>query len=118
MTIMSANPPAPAGDFVVVLVTVPDQATAITLARALVGEKLAACVSILPGIRSIYTWEGSLCDEGELLCLAKTRRMLFPALRERVISLHPYQVPEIIALPLVEGNPPYLEWLRGETEGP
>ncbi len=106
------------GDFVVVFVTVPNQDVASTLAKTLVAEKLVACVNILPGLRSIYAWEGKLCDEAEALCVLKTRRALYPAVRNRVTSIHPYQVPEIIALPLVEGNAPYLAWLRGETRAP
>ena len=78
-------------------------------------EKLAACVNVLPRVRSVYAWEGKLCDEVEMLCLLKTRRELLPAVRERVVALHPYQVPEIIALPLVEGNEAYLAWLRDST---
>ena len=106
--------PAPA-EFVVVLITVPDDEVAGRLAHTLVSEKLAACVNVLPSVRSVYAWEGKICNEGELLCLVKTRRELFPALRERVLALHPYQVPEIVALPLVEGSDMYLAWLREST---
>jgi periplasmic divalent cation tolerance protein len=104
-----------ATDFVIVLVTVPDDEVANRLAHTLVTEKLAACVNVLPGVRSVYAWEGEICNEGELLCLLKTRRELFPAVRDRVLSLHPYQVPEIVALPLVEGDDAYLAWLRDNT---
>ena len=107
-------PPSP-GDFIVVLVTVPDEELAGRLAHALVTEQLAACVNVLPSVRSVYVWEGEICNEGELLCLIKTRRELFSALRERVLVLHPYQVPEIIAVPLVEGSDTYLAWLRDST---
>jgi periplasmic divalent cation tolerance protein len=102
-------------EFVLVLVTVPDSEVADRISKVLVGEKLAACVNIVPGIRSVYAWNGEICDEGELQCLIKTRRSLFAAVRERVKELHPYQIPEIIALPLVEGNAEYLGWLRGST---
>jgi len=109
-------PPALApADFVVVLVTAPNEDVAGRLAHDLVAEKLAACVNVLPSVRSVYAWEGEICNEGELLCLIKTRRALFPAVRERVLDLHPYQIPEIIALPLVEGNDDYLAWLRDST---
>ncbi len=97
------------------LITAPNQDVAAALAQALVAEKLVACVSILPGVRSIYAWQGKICDNSELLCVLKTRRALFASVRDRVIALHPYEVPEIIALPLVEGNPPYLNWLQKET---
>jgi periplasmic divalent cation tolerance protein len=114
---MSPAQPAspPPDDFVIVLVTTPNAEVAANLAKTLVIEKLVACVSILPGLRSIYTWEGKVCDEEEVLCVGKTRRTLFAPLRDRVVALHPYQVPEIIALPLVEGSSPYLAWLRDET---
>jgi periplasmic divalent cation tolerance protein len=102
-------------EFIVVFVTLPDADLATDLAKTLVTEKLVACVNILPGLRSVYAWEGKVCDEKEILCVLKTRRALFAAVRERVTALHPYQVPEIIALPLVDGNAPYLAWLRGET---
>jgi len=115
----SAFPQSPKpSDFVVVFVTAPSAEVASNLARALVTEKLVACVNILPGLRSIYTWEGKVCDEEEVLCVLKTRHELFPLLRDRVTALHPYQVPEIIALPLVDGSAPYLAWLRDETCAP
>ncbi len=106
------------GEFVVVFVTAPDADVAANLAKTLVAEKLVACVNILPGLRSIYAWEGKVCDEGEVLCVMKTRRALFAAVRERVAASHPYQVPEIIGLPLVEGSAPYLAWLLDETRAP
>jgi periplasmic divalent cation tolerance protein len=109
------EPPLPS-EFVIVLVTVPNDAAADRIAHALVTERLAACVNVVPGIRSVYAWEGEICNEGELLCLLKTRRALFPAVRERVLALHPYQVPEIVALPLVEGSAEYLAWLRDNTQ--
>ena len=105
-------------DFLVVLVTVPDAESAARLGRTVVEEKLAACVNVIPGLRSIYEYEGKLCDEAEALCLFKTRRALYPALRDRLAGLHPYQVPEIIALPFAEGNEPYLAWLAAGTRPP
>lgn len=107
-----------ADDFVVVFVTVPNQDIAATLAKALVQDRLVACVNILPGVRSIYAWQGKLCDDAELLCVLKTRLALFPALRERVVAMHPYEVPEVIAVPLRAGHEPYLAWLRAETCAP
>lgn len=105
---------APA-DFVMVLVTVPDEEFAGRLAHGLVAQKLAACVNVLPSVRSVYAWNGEICNEGELLCFIKTRRSLFSALREHILGLHPYEIPEIIALPLVEGSDNYLAWLRDNT---
>jgi periplasmic divalent cation tolerance protein len=107
--------PCPA-DFVVVLMTAPDPDVAGRIASTLLDERLVACVNLLPGLRSIYRWEEKLCDEAEVLCLMKTRQDLFPALRDRIAALHPYQVPEIIALPLVAGHAPYLDWVRRSTK--
>jgi periplasmic divalent cation tolerance protein len=106
-----------AEDFLLVLVTAPDSDTAARLGRALVDERLAACVNIVPGLRSIYVWQEKACDEAEVLCLVKTRRALYPALRDRVAALHPYDTPEIIGLPLAAGNDRYLAWLAAQTEG-
>ena len=100
---------------VVVRITVPDVKAARKLAKPLVEEGLAACVSIVPGVRSIYRWEGKTCDEQELLLVVKTRRSCFEALERRVRELHPYSVPEVIALPIVEGSAPYLDWLAATT---
>jgi periplasmic divalent cation tolerance protein len=112
------NVPLSPAEFVIVLVTVPDEQVASRIAQALVSEKLAACVNVLPGVRSVYAWKGEICNEGELLCLLKTRRALYPGVRERVLQLHPYEVPEIIALPLIEGSDNYLAWLRDSTRLP
>lgn len=98
-------------DAVVVMVTAPTAEKAAEIARALVEEGLAACGNVIPGLRSIYRWEGTVCDEPECLLILKTERPRVEALRQRVISLHPYQVPEVIALPVVEGHRPYLEWI-------
>ena len=112
----SPDPVAPhPADFIVVLMTAPDADGAGRMASVLVDERLVACVNIVPGLRSIYRWEGKLCDESEVLCLMKTRLGLFPALRERIAALHPYQVPEIIALPLAAGSAPYLDWVCQST---
>lgn len=104
-----------AADFVLVLVTVPDADVGAKLGRALVEEQLAACVNLVPGLRSIYAWKGAVQDDPEVLCLIKSQRALFPRLRDRVLELHPYEVPEVIALPLVEGSAAYLTWLAQGT---
>lgn len=98
-------------DHVVVLMTAPSAEVAGDIARALVGEGLAACVNVVPGVRSIYRWKGELCDDAEVLCVMKTRAERFEALRARAVALHPYEVPEIIALPLAAGHAPYLAWI-------
>ncbi len=102
-------------DAVVVLVTTPTPERAAEIARAVVEERLAACGSVLPGIRSIYRWEGKVQDEEEALLVLKTTRARFDALRDRVLALHPYQVPEVVALAIDAGSAPYLAWLAAET---
>ena len=96
----------------VVLITAPNQEVAKTIARALVEERLAACVNILPGLTSIYRWQGEVAEDQEVLLIIKTTTFAFPRLKERVLALHPYTVPEIIALPIAEGHGAYLDWLR------
>jgi periplasmic divalent cation tolerance protein len=96
-----------------VLSTVPSDEKGAEIARRLVEEKLAACVNIVPGVRSIYRWQEKLCDDAEALCIIKTRASLFPALRKRLVALHPYEVPEILALPVAAGHTAYLEWVVG-----
>jgi periplasmic divalent cation tolerance protein len=102
-------------EFIVVFITAPCEDDAATMARELVGAGLAGCVSIIPGVRSIYRWEGKTEDHAEVLMIAKTRAGNFDALMKRVKELHSYHVPEIVALPLLEGSPDYLAWLRGVT---
>jgi len=104
-------------DALVVLVTAPDPEKAAEIARVLVEERLAACGNVLSGLRSIYRWEGNVQDEREALLLLKTTRARFEALRARVLALHPYQVPEVIALPVEAGSAPYLAWIAAETAG-
>ena len=98
-------------DAVVVLVTAPSADVAATIARTLVEERLAACGNVLPGIRSIYRWEGKVQDETEVLLLLKTQRGRFAELRDRILALHPYEVPEVIALPVEAGSDAYLDWI-------
>jgi len=102
-------------DVLVVLVTAPSLDKAAAIARALVEERLAACGNVLPGLRSIYRWEGNVQDDAEALLVLKTTRARFPALRDRILQLHPYQVPEVLALPVEAGSEPYLAWVAGET---
>lgn len=81
------------------------------IASALVRAHEAACVNIVPGIRSVYYWEGKECNDEEFLLLIKSSMERFEAIRARIRQLHSYQVPEIIALPITAGDPPYLTWL-------
>ncbi len=98
-------------DTVVVLVTTPSAEKAAEIARALVEEKLAACGNIVPAIRSIYWWEGKVQDDQEALLILKAPRKRFEELRDRVLALHPYQVPEVIALPIEAGHDAYIDWI-------
>ena len=100
----------------VVLMTAPDAEVGASLARRIVEEGLAACVNLVPGVRSIYRWQGALQEDPEILLIAKTRADLVAALAERVRALHPYELPELIALPVVAGSAPYLEWVRATAE--
>jgi periplasmic divalent cation tolerance protein len=99
-------------DYLLALCTCPDEASAAHVARALVDERLAACVSRVPGLTSTYRWEGKVEEQAEHLLIIKTTTARLPALRERVVALHPYDVPELIALPFADGLPAYLGWLR------
>jgi periplasmic divalent cation tolerance protein len=103
-------------DAMVVLVSVPNAETAEKLGETLVGEELAACVNVIPGVRSIYRWKGAIERDQELLCLIKTTRAGFERLRARVVELHPYEVPEVVALPVEGGHAPYLGWLVGSVK--
>ena len=96
-------------------VTMPDQERATALARSLVDEGLAACVNIVPGVKSIYRWEGRLQEDDEVLCLIKTRPAVFERARARILELHPYEVPEIIGFTVDDGSPAYLDWLKKST---
>jgi periplasmic divalent cation tolerance protein len=93
----------------------PDKDQATALARALVDEGLAACVNIVPGVRSIYRWEGKTHEDDEVLCLVKTRPAVFERARDRILALHPYDVPEILAFEVDDGSAAYLQWLRTST---
>jgi periplasmic divalent cation tolerance protein len=102
-------------DAVLVLTTLPDEGAAAALAKRIVEERLAACANVFPALRSIYRWQGKIEDQGEVLVLFKARREGFERLRSRIVALHPYQVPEVLAVPVEQGHAPYLEWLANET---
>lgn len=99
------------GERLVVLSAVANAEDAVRLARTLVDRGLAACVNVLPGVTSIYRWKGKVETDEERLLVIKTRVERFEALREAIVSLHPYEVPEVIALPITAGHAPYLAWL-------
>lgn len=103
-------------EVIVALVTAGSEEEGGRIARKLVEEKLAACVNILPAIRSIYRWEGEIQDEPEILLVIKTRRTLFDRLAARVRELHSYDTPEVIAFSVVAGEASYLDWLLRQTQ--
>ena len=102
-------------DAVSVHVTAPDVECARRLARAVVEDRLAACVNVLPGMCSVYRWEGDVHEDDEVLLLVKTRRALVPALLARLEELHPYEVPCVLVLPIEDGLASYLRWLDDST---
>ena len=96
----------------IVFITAGGEEEAVRIAKALVEQRLAACVNIIQPVRSIYRWEGKVCDEQELLLVAKTHMAQIAALMACVEELHSYEVPEVIAIPIESGFRPYLEWVE------
>jgi periplasmic divalent cation tolerance protein len=106
------------GEHVLLMTTAPAADKAAAIARTLVDEGLVACVNIVPGVRSIYRWQGETCDDAEVLCLMKTRRDRVETARARIVALHPYQLPEVIAIEITSGHAPYLAWIDEVTKAP
>ena len=102
-------------DYVIVLTTIPADADAPAFGRTLVEERLAACVNLLPLMESVYRWEGRIEQESERQVVIKTARERVVALWERVREMHPYEVPEFVVLPIVDGNDAYLRWVGEST---
>lgn len=102
-------------EFIVILVTAGNAEEAATIADTLVRDRLAACASVLGGVRSIFHWQGKIDQADEHLVILKGRSEHFQRIEQRVRDLHSYDVPEIIALPVIAGSAPYLKWLREET---
>lgn len=100
---------------IVVYITVSNPDEGEKIAKALVEKRLAACVNMLPGLRSIYHWQGTICDDREMLLIIKSSASLFEAIEKEVKALHSYKVPEIIALPIVAGSMDYLNWINENT---
>ena len=99
----------------VIYITAPNEEEGAKIARALVEERLAGCINIVKPIRSIYRWQENIEDDTETLLIVKTQKRLFESLANRVRELHSYTVPEIIAIPVVEGSKDYLKWLEEVT---
>jgi len=102
--------------FIQVITTTPNRAQARRLARALVEQKLAACVQIVGPIESVYRWKGKIEKAREFICYIKTARQMFSKLEKAIKKYHPYETPEIIALPIVASSKDYVQWLRKETQ--
>ena len=100
-----------AENHIVMLCTVPDQESGAKIARALVEERLAACVNLLPGVGSVYRWEGKVEEASEALLVIKTTAARFEAVKKRIKELHSYELPEIIAVSITAGSSEYLKWL-------
>ena len=108
---------ADGGGVSVVLATVPDLEVGRQLARTLLDERLIACANVVPGVTSLYRWQGRVHEDAECLVVMKTRTELVPRLVERVPALHPYELPEVLALRVMDGLPAYCRWVMDETDG-
>lgn len=108
---------APSAPIVTALTTAPSAEAAKRLVRALVERRLIACGTVLPGAVSTYWWQGAVAEEEEVVVMMKTTAARWPELAATLPGLHPYEVPELIALPVADGLRPYLEWVRAETQG-
>lgn len=104
--------------YIIVLITASSEDEAAKIGKDLVDSRLAACVNFVKNIRSIYRWKGNVEDENEVLMIVKTRQSLFNNVTQKVKALHSYSVPEVIALPIIDGSEDYLKWLSNETERP
>lgn len=102
-------------EYYVVFVTIDDAEQAVVIGKTIVEEGLAACANLIPGLRSIYKWQDEICDDSELLLMIKTPKGKYKTLEERIKTLHPYEVPEIIALSIDKGLPDYLKWIAQST---
>lgn len=103
-------------EFILVLTTVPDPEKGEEIAKKLVEERLSACVTVVPARASFYWWEGKIEKETECILFIKTKGTLYKELEKKIISIHPYSTPEIIALPILDGLEKYLAWIKEETK--
>ena len=99
-----------------VVITTPNKEEAVKIVRILLKERLIACANILGPVSSLFWWQGKIDEENEFLVFMKSRKSLFERISERVTEIHSYDVPEIILLPIIEGSPPYLDWLRDSLQ--
>jgi periplasmic divalent cation tolerance protein len=111
----SFTPPMPHTDAIVVLTTVASDEEAVRFVRALLDRRLIACGTLYPAARSLYRWQGKIADEREVAVMLKTRSARLDSLRAAFSELHPYKVPELLAIPVEAGLDKYLDWINGET---
>ena len=102
--------------YVVVIITTPNKEEAVKIVRSLLEERLIACANIVGPVSSLFWWQGKIDEENEFLVFMKSHKSLFERVSERVMEIHSYDVPEIVALPIIEGSPPYLDWLRASLQ--
>ncbi|MFH0975608.1 MAG: divalent-cation tolerance protein CutA [Spirochaetota bacterium] len=103
-------------EFILILCTISSKTEAKKIANELVQKKLAACVNIIEGLTSIYEWKGKLCDESECLMIIKSKESLFDSIKKEIVSLHPYEVPEIFSFNISDGLESYLNWICENTK--
>ena len=103
-------------EHILVLTTVPDKKSGQEIAKVLVGDRLAACVTISGAFQSSYWWKDKISQDQEHILFIKTRGKLYSRVEEKILKIHPYEVPEIIALPLIQGYSKYLDWISKETK--
>lgn len=102
-------------EFIVIYCTVPNKAEGKKIAKALIQDNLVACVNLIDKIESVFSWDGEMCEEKEALMMIKTKKALFDKISAMIKDLHSYNVPEIIALPIIEADETYLKWIAHET---
>lgn len=115
---MMTGPEVHVDELRTMLMTAPDLETGEAIARRVVEERLAACANVVPGVSSIFRWEGEVQEAREVLVILKTTEERAAELSQRIVELHPYDVPEVLALPVSSGFEPYLEWVRTSSEPP
>jgi len=98
--------------FIIIITTVNTDSAAKKIAQSLIEEKLAACVNIIPSVTSVFRWEGKISAEPELILIAKSEERLFTEIKDKILSLHPYELPEIITVPITNGSKEYLKWIE------
>lgn len=103
-------------DYILIFCTINDLEKAKVISRVLVGEKLTACVNIIPKVTSIYFWNDEIVEDGEYLMIAKTKKDLFDEVKSMIIELHPYEVAEVISIDIKDGSKPYLDWIKNSVK--